>query len=157
MRKLFIAAGCCGLIFFAGWAFGQQVLDASRWNEIGRQDDYARMMYVLGYTQGYEDGDSAMEKVAFVLTKGNPPDSATKALLTPQVTRIAEVEGRGKNHGITVAKVTDAVSTFYTDYRNAPVCWNAAVQFSIWSLNGDAPTEQELDAARKRGGDGGCK
>jgi len=96
MRKLFIAAGCCGLIFFAGWAFGQQVLDASRWNEIGRQDDCARMMYVLGYTQGYEDGDSAMEKVAFVLTKGNPPDSATKALLTPQVTRIAEVEGRGK-------------------------------------------------------------
>lgn len=41
-------------------------------------------------------------------------------------------------------------------YRNAPVCWKTALQFSVWSLNGDAPAEQELDSARKFDAANGC-
>jgi hypothetical protein len=157
MRRLFIVVGSCGLTLIAVWAFGQQELDASRWREMGKMDELALIMYVRGYTQGYADGDSAMEKVAAVLTKGAPIDFATKKLLAPQATRIAEIQGMGKNRDLTVAKIKDAMSAFYADYRNAPVCWNAALQFSLWSLNGEAPTGKELNEARKHGADGGCK
>jgi hypothetical protein len=155
MRKLFVLVGCCGLTLIAVWAFAQQELDASRWREMGKADELAVMMYVRGYTQGYADGDSAMEKVAKVLTKGAPIDSETKKLLMPQMRHIVESQGFG--HDITVGKVKDTMSTFYADHRNAPVCWNDALQFSLWSLNGDAVTQQELDSARKRGAENGCK
>jgi hypothetical protein len=156
VRKPLIAAGCCGLIFLAGWAFGQQqALDASGWHQVGKADDLA--LIVKAYIQGYSDGDSAMEKVAAVLTKGNPIDPETKKLVAPQAVHIAEVQGMGQNRDLTVAKVKDAMSAFYADYRNAPVCWNTALQFSAWSLNADAPTQQELDLARKQGADMGCK
>jgi hypothetical protein len=54
-------------------------------------------------------------------------------------------------------KVDNAVSSFYGDYRNVSVCWNQAVQFSIWSLSGDAVTDQEIDAARKSKAESDCK
>jgi len=72
------------------------------------------------------------------------------------MTRIGEVVGFEKNKDITVQKIEDAVNSFYGDYRNAPVCWGQAVQFSIWSLNGNAPTDQEVETARKHGADSGC-
>ena len=65
--------------------------------------------------------------------------------------------GFGKNENVTVAKLDNAMSSFYSDYRNAAVCWNQAVQFSIWALNGETPTGQELDVARKRGAESQCK
>jgi hypothetical protein len=113
-------------------------------------------MYVKGYIQGYADGDSAMEKITVVLTKNIPLDSSTKQLVSPQMRRLSDVVGFGKNQDVTVGKIDNAVSSFYSDYRNAPVCWNQALQFSIWSLNGNAPTDQELDAARKSGAESGC-
>ena len=89
--------------------------------------------------------------------KGNPPDAATKKLVTPQVLRMAQVAGLGENHNITVGGIETAMDAFYGNYRNAPVCWKDALQFSIWSLSGAAPAEQELDSARKRGAESGCK
>jgi hypothetical protein len=157
MRKPYMVVGCCGLILIAVWAFGQQELDASRWRDVAKSDDLALAMFVRGYIQGYTDGDSAMEKVTAVITKGAPIDSETKKLLAPQATRIAEVEGMGKSRDLTVGKIKDTTSAFYSDHRNAPVCWNAALQFSLWSLNGDAATEQELNSARMRGAESGCK
>jgi len=50
-----------------------------------------------------------------------------------------------------------AVSTFYGDKQNAPVCWEKAVALSAASLAGNEPTDQELDAARKEGAQNGCK
>jgi hypothetical protein len=157
MQKKIIVAACCSLIFFGGWASGQKSLDASNWTALGKTDDFARLLYVKGYTQGYADGDSAMEKIAIVLTKNAPVDSSTKQLISPQTRRVADVVGFGKNQDVTMGKIEDAVSSFYSDYRNAPVCWNQALQFSIWALNGNAPTDQELDAARKSGAESGCK
>jgi hypothetical protein len=156
MRKRIAVACCCGVFFVVAWAFGQQALDASRWSEYGKRDELARTMYVKGYLDGYADGDSAMEKITVVLTTDDPPDALKKKLVAPQALRLPQMIGLGKNRDVTVGKIKDAMSSFYGDYRNAPVCWNAALQFSVWSLNGEAPTEQELDSARKRGAGNGC-
>jgi hypothetical protein len=94
-------------------------LDASGWNELGKTEGLARLMYVKGYIQGYADGDSAMEKIAVVLTKNAPLDSSTKKLIEPQALRLADITGFGKNENVTVGKVDNAVSSFYGDYRNA--------------------------------------
>jgi hypothetical protein len=48
------------------------------------------------------------------------------------------------------------MDAFYNDYRNAPVCWDDALVFSVESLNDDAPTEQELDATRAANAKTGC-
>lgn len=157
MRKFLMAVGCCGLIFVAGWAFGQKTLNASGWNDLRKVDDLAQLMFVKGYAQGYSDGDRAMEKIATVLTKGNAPDSTTKTVVTPQMRHVKQMVGLGSNGDITFGRIVDATNSFYSDYRNAPVCWNDALQFSVWSLNGDAATEQEVEAARKRGAGTGCK
>jgi hypothetical protein len=120
-------------------------------------DRFARTMYVKGYLDGYNDGDSAMEKITVIVTKGVPPDASTKALVSPQINRVADIAGLGKNRSITVGTIESAMTTFYSDYRNAPVCWKDALKFAVWSLNGDTPAGEELDAARKRGAESGCK
>jgi hypothetical protein len=74
---------------------------------MGKMDDLALIMYVRGYTQGYADGDSAVDQVIAVITKGDPIDSETRKLLFPQATRIAEIEGIGKNRNLAAAKIQD--------------------------------------------------
>jgi hypothetical protein len=114
-------------------------------------------MYVRGYVNGYADGDSAMEQIVAVVFKDQDLQTAFKKMpADPQIFRVAQMVGLGKNLDISVAKIENAMSSFYTDYRNAPVCWNEAVQFSVLSLNGEAATEQELAAARKSGAEAGC-
>jgi hypothetical protein len=158
MKKIIVGGCFCVLVFCSGWAFGQRTLDASNWSELGKIDDLARIMYVKGYLAGYSDGDSAMEKITVVLMKDNPMDDAKKKLVAPQATRVSQVSGFGViNPDITIGKIKDTMSSFYGDYKNAPTCWNQALQFAVWSLNGDAPTEQELSEARKRGAESGCK
>ena len=156
MRKLLIVFGCCGLTLISVWASDQLELDAARWREYGKRDELAlaRSMYVKGYRDGYAGGDSAMEKITAVLTKDNPPDAAKKKLVAPQTVRLSEMLNLKNN--VTVGRLQSAIDSFYGDYRNAPVCWKTALQFSVWSLNGDAPTEQELDSARKFDAGNGC-
>jgi hypothetical protein len=157
--KRMIVGGCfCVLVFCSGWVFGQQNSDASKWRDFGKTDDLARTMYVKGYLAGYSDGDSAMEKITVVIMKDNPIDDAKKKLVAPQAARVSQIVGVGiTNPGITIGRIMDTMSSFYGDYKNAPTCWNHALQFAVWSLNGDTPTEQELREARKRGAESGCK
>jgi len=75
-----IVTVCGSLIFFAGWASGQNYFDASKWSELGQKDNFARLMYLKGYLRGYSDGDSAMEKIAVVLTKNTPLDSMDSSI-----------------------------------------------------------------------------
>jgi hypothetical protein len=158
MKKIIMGACFCVLVFRSGWVFGQRTLDASNWSELGKTDNLARTMCVKGYLAGYSDGDSAMEKITVVLMKDNPMDDARKKLVTPQAARVSQVSGFGIiNPDMTIGKIMDTMSSFYGDYRNTPTCWNQALQFAVWSLNGDAPTEQELREARKRGAEIGCK
>ncbi len=54
-------------------------------------------------------------------------------------------------------QVEAAVSNFYGNNENTNVCWGDAVLLSTALLRGNAPTEQELAAARKSGAESGCK
>jgi hypothetical protein len=98
-----------------------------------------------------------MEKITFPLLGDKLQDPTTKKLVAPQLLRVADIVGLGKNSNITVGDIENATTAFYSDYRNAPVCWRDAFQFSVWSLSGDAPKEQELNSARKRGAESSCK
>jgi hypothetical protein len=157
MRKRIAVVCCFGLFFAVGWAFGQQSLSASKWSEYGNVDKLARTMYLQGYLDGFEDGDSAMERITFPLLGNKLQDPTTKKLVGQQLRHVADVVGLGKNSNITVADIENATTAFYSDYRNAPVCWRDAFQFSVWSLSSDAPNEQELNSARKRGAESSCK
>jgi len=157
MWKRIAIACCCGLIFAVGWALGQQSLSASKWTEYGNENKLARIMYLQGYLDGFDDGDSAMEKITYPLLEDQLQDPTTKKRVAPQLRRVADIVGLGKNSSITVGDIQNATTAFYSDYRNAPVCWRDAFQFSVWSLSGDAPTEQELNSARKRGAESSCK
>jgi hypothetical protein len=98
-----------------------------------------------------------MHSARRVETDNPPPSAATKWVAAPLSQHIAEMTGFGKNTGVTVGRVQDAMTTFYNDYRNAPLCWGDALQFCVWSLNGNPATEGVIDLARKRGGESGCK
>jgi hypothetical protein len=49
------------------------------------------------------------------------------------------------------------LDTFYSDYRNAPVCLDEAILFSIASLAGNAASDQELGDTRNKDAKSGCK
>ncbi len=49
------------------------------------------------------------------------------------------------------------MTAFYGDFRNQAVCWPEAFKFATMSLNGNTPTEDELQSARKAGAQMGCK
>jgi hypothetical protein len=156
MQKRIVVTACCALFFCVGLAIGQHPLDASNWSDLGKTDELARIMYLKGYTEGYRDGSSTMGMIAAARTKKIPPDSSTNQFLALASLRLEEVAGLGKTQGITIRTIETTMSSFYIDYRNAPVCWSQALQFSIWSMSGDAATDQELDAARKSGAETGC-
>jgi hypothetical protein len=165
MKKRIIIAACGAVIFFVGWAFGQAPsFDAAHWTQLGKADDYARLMYLKGYLRGYSDGDGAMERIAMMFVKKdqlNSMDAPTKKIVLAQTQRVGEIVGLPVralqlDTGPTVGKIEETISTFYDDYRNAPVCWNEAVQFSIWSLSGNPPSDDEVSSARKSGAESGC-
>ena len=156
MQRKIIVAVCCALTFFAGWAFGQHPLDSSGWSDLGKTDSLARLMYIKGYTEGYTDGNTMMVMIAAAQAKNTPSQPSTTQFLALAVLRADDVAGSGTAHGITMQKIETTMSSFYSDYRNAPVCWNQALQFSIWSMNGNAATDQELEAARKSNAESGC-
>jgi hypothetical protein len=120
---------------------------------------FARLLYLRGYLEGYADGELAMEQLATFVSKDNPPNpsAAPMQAATPMAQRIARMSGFEKNADLTLGQVIDATTAFYNDYRNAPVCWKDALQFSVRALNGDPATETDLASARKRGAESGCK
>jgi hypothetical protein len=56
-----------------------------------------------------------------------------------------------------LGEITNAVTTFYGDYRNVSVCWEAAVTFSVMSVYGNPPSNEELARARQGSPKGGCE
>ena len=99
----------CGMFFVAGAAFGQKSLDALGWNDLGKANRLARTMYVRGYVNGYADGDSAMEQIVAVVFKDQDLQTAFKKMpADPQIFRVVQMVGLGKNRDISVAKVRPA-------------------------------------------------
>ncbi len=158
MRKGITVAVCCGLVFLGGWAFGQADrgrYGGARWKPL---TTYEKSLYAFGFSRGYEQGFEEAGSVAIV----NIQSQRSLPVPTPeQKKKFSELAAQARDHSFIgraiVGQLIATVDTFYGDYRNMPVCWNDAVLLSSVSLEGRAPTEESLEAARKRGAESGCK
>jgi hypothetical protein len=94
MPKRIVIALCVVLIFFVGWAFGQEhQLNAAGWADMGTTDSLAGLMYVKGYTEGYCDGHIKM--VLISQTKNSPAQAAVTQFLQLETTRAEDLAGFG--------------------------------------------------------------
>lgn len=53
-------------------------------------------------------------------------------------------------------EIADEVTLFYKDYRNISVCWGDAREIAGLTIEGDAPSEAEIDALRSEDAKEGC-
>jgi hypothetical protein len=156
MRKLFAS---CLVFFCAGWCFGeinQTGVNGTTWKTLSPTE---HKFYLSGFVQGYALGAAhagsmalnrfAPEKV-LTLPPAEKSDYDKTLAWAPRVMRILQ-------QSIAKSGLETAVSTFYGDYRNMPVCFEDAILFSAASLAGSTPTDKELNAARKQGAEGGCR
>jgi hypothetical protein len=158
MGKRITVAVCGGLVFLVGWAFAQGDrggYDGARWKPL---TTYEKSVYALGFSRGYEQGFEEAAGIAFV----NMQSHRSLPVPTPeQKKKFFELAAQARDHAFvgkaTVGQLIATVDTFYGDYRNMPVCWNNAVLLSSVSLEGRAPTEESLQAARKSGAESGCQ
>lgn len=158
MRKRITVGVCCGLVLLGGWAFDQAErggYDGARWKPL---TTYEKSLYALGFSRGYVQGSD--EAVAAVIVSMQLQRS--RPVPTPeQKKKLSELAAQARDHAFigkgTIGQITATVDTFYGDYRNMPVCWNNAILLSAVSLEGRAPTQESLEAARKSGAESGCK
>jgi len=149
---------CCCLGFFGGLAFGQADgagYDGARWKPL---TNYEKSLYAFGFSRGYEQGfeEAGATAIVSMQSKRRLP------VPTPEEKgKFVELAAQARDHAFigraTVGQLIATVDAFYGDYRNMPVCWNHAVLLSSVSLEGGAPTEESLQAARKSGAESGCK
>jgi len=148
-KPLFVALCACAL-FVGGWAAGsarsQYQHNAANWKVL---TDFEKVLFVHGFHQGY----SAATDMREVLARQDL--SASQRAVVEQMDR--EMTGSGLNRHITAGQLATAMSSFYGDFRNQPVCWGPALTFSIKALNGTAPTEQELNRVREGAAKSGCE
>jgi hypothetical protein len=158
MRKLIVVASSL-LLFSAGWCFGAgqaapYTPGGTGWKTLSVQD---HGLYVAGFLHGYLQG--LIHGGSLVLEKASPEKvssmSAYEKYELAVAHKITPVFLQGKDFSATELEPTIAV--FYSDYRNMPVCFDDAIELSVASLAGNAATDQELDTARKRGAEMGCK
>ena len=156
MKKPIIATSCL-LLFCAGWAFGQQsAWNGTDWKTLSLSE---RAAFVMGFNKGHVAGKrDGMKEILEVIVAARPVASWTpkeKQMVKEKAEQIDQKSTAMQE--ATVGQVEAAVSTFYGDYKNRNVCWGDAVLLSTALLRGNAPTEQELAAARNSGAESGCK
>lgn len=157
MRKAFVATSCLLLVCCAGWVFGQQnAWNGTRWKTLS---PFERAVFVMGFNRGHAAGmRDGMKAVLDVLLAARPATSWTpkeRQALEEKADQLDQ-KSAGKQD-VTIQQLESAVSSFYEDHKNTNVCWDDAVLLSTASLQGNAPTEQELAAARKSGAESGCE
>jgi hypothetical protein len=95
---------------------------------------------------GYDAGTPMIPGVPEVSGPGplQVPDTRTLSR------RVAAGQGLGAQAIVTAGQTTDAVSNFYTDFRNMTVCWNDAIVLANESLSGylPPPSDEELALVR---------
>jgi|ERR1700674_298152 hypothetical protein len=159
MRRLIVAVGSLA-VFGAGWCFGQTQHgnDGNSWHTL---PPVAHTFYVNGFNDGYV---SALLQAGVLSVAKNAPE--TESSMKPAERKSYEENLRWAKRIVpfelggtpkTVGELEGALNTFYSDYRNIPVCLDEAMLFSLSSLAGNAATDQELDAARKKGAESRCK
>jgi hypothetical protein len=150
MSKHVVAICACIFLggFVGGWAAGNSTgfsHNGRHWQEL---TDFQKTLYVRGFSMGYQD--AVATKAALV---GKSLNDEQRALLTKTDRYLSgKVEG---HHNI--GEIVGAVTTFYADYRNVSVCWEPAVTFSVMSVYGDPPSNEELARARQGSASGGCE
>src|SRR5215469_16457820 len=122
LRRSFLARVSACAIFVAGWAVGsaQYQHNAANWNKL---TDFQKVLFVHGFHEGYSAGADMREILA------RKDLSESQRSLAEQVDR--ELKGGGVNQHITAGQITTGMTTFYSDFRNQPVCWSGALMFSV--------------------------
>ena len=156
MRRLIVVVGSLA-VFGAGWCFGQQsAWNGPRWKTLSL---FERSLYVMGFNRGHAAGmREGFDQFGEVILAARPASSWTpeeKKKVTEKAEQIDQESAAKSDY--TMGQLEATVSTFYHDYRNMAVCWDDAVRFSTLSLKGNAPAEKQLNAARKKGAESGCK
>jgi hypothetical protein len=159
MRKLIVVA-CSLALLAAGWCFGQ-AQHGSNGNSWHVLSPAAHTFYVKGFYNGY--ASASVQMGALTIAKNAPEKVSSmkpaerkdyeEALRWAKLIAPFMFNGPPRS----VGEFEGALDTFYSDYRNTPVCLNEAILFSIASLAGNPATNQELTAARKAGAESGCK
>lgn len=156
MRKAVL--GTVGfLLFCVGWAFGQQsVFNGTGWKNANLDQ---RVFYIRGFTEGHYSGMIDGSRVILEAVKTAIPSSAwTQKEKIAFLKKLSETDhNSAAQPHFSVRQIESTTSTFYDDYRNVPVCWYHAVQFSVSSLEGNAPSETDLDRTRKSDAESGCR
>jgi hypothetical protein len=157
MKKL-VGVTCGLLVFSAGWCMGGAQADkhfpgGTGWKSLTPTE---RDLYVAGFLHGYATaivhaGALADAKESHQNTSSMPADEKSELAMAKKVLPLFLREDP------TASQLDPTITTLYGDYRNMPVCFDDAILLSAASLAGNAATDQEVDAARKRGAEKGCK
>jgi hypothetical protein len=164
MKKANIALGCL-TIFVSGWAFGQtrtKPFNGAFWNSLGSSTlaSGVKAAYISGFTGGFLRGLADGSIRTRLATKaGNaatisPTQSKNGAALLAEDAPLLSAFV-SKSFGLSNGEMVSEMDAFYRDFRNAPVCWDNALMFSIGSLEGRPPTEEQLSSARVAGAKSG--
>jgi hypothetical protein len=129
------------------------------WNGLENLNRSDRTVFVLGFHRGYAAGmRDGLKEAAEPFMAANPASSWTPEVRQKLKEKAEEIDQKSAPKQVaTIQQIEAAVSAFYEDYKNTNVCWGNTVLFSTASLHGNAPTEQELLAARTSGTESGCK
>jgi hypothetical protein len=144
-------------VFFAGWGVGQQsAWNGTRWKTLNL---FERTCYVMGFNRGHAAGmREGFKEILEVIVAAKPGSSWTLEERKKVEEKADQIDRKSAAHSdFTMRQLEATVSTFYEDNRNMPVCWDDAAWLSTLSLEGNAPTEEELNTARKAGAASGCK
>jgi hypothetical protein len=143
-----IAFGACIFLgsFVGGWAVGNAKASFSyngqNWQAL---TGFQKLLYVRGFSVGYQDAIATKEALA-----GKSLNDAQRALLMRTELYLS---GKGEGHH-SISEIINAVTTFYGDHRNVSVCWEAAVAFSVMSVHGSPPSDEDVARARHSSGEG---
>jgi hypothetical protein len=152
---LMLLSICTISAFSGGWAVGasQQSWNAATWNAHTKTE---RLMFTRGYWLGYSRGAFQGSYVtAGLLAEKNKGCGSESGKTDPAILARMQAEVRAQNplgnRQMDDVAMEEGMNAFYGDPRNQNVCWYDAFKFSAMALNGDTPTEDELDLARKTG------
>jgi len=153
MRKLAVAALCFTL---GGLSGGQDHTsrDGTMWNALQPRE---KAFYAVGFMDGSENQGNEDGFAVFFFSLEL---EGSKNLTPEQESSLRRLlDGVGPidlPDSVTAGQIENAVTTFYGDYRNAPVCWGDATEAATLSLAGKAPTEKKLEGWRTQDAKIGC-
>jgi hypothetical protein len=153
MRRFMMLSGCFFLVYM-GWCLGkaqvpQHLPGGGDWKTVSQTN---KQFYLIGFVQGYRQGflhAGSLGTATYAPKSVSSMTPTEKSDLAEAVGLARRVEPYLIHRPFTGLEAS--WSTFYSDPRNTPVCWDKAILFSVAALAGSPATEQELAKARKQG------